>query len=85
MDNQTFLAPLGCSEVTRHDCQQQLLILHEPWPVFLYVGFYPSLSLILIIRNPKVTSKSWGMGVCGPNCNFWSFCLILGVAWLSKD
>ena len=70
MDSQTFLAPLGCSEVTRHDSQQQLSILHEPWPVFLHVGFYPSLSLILIIKNPKVTLRAEGWAFVGQTVTF---------------
>ena len=28
--------------------------------------------------------RSWGVGVCGPNCNFWSFLLISGVDRLIK-
>ena len=34
MDSWTFLAPLGCPEVTKPGQQQWLSVVHEPWPVF---------------------------------------------------
>ena len=33
------------------------------------------LSSFLIINTPTDISRSWGIGVCGPHCDFWRLCL----------
>ena len=35
-------------------------------------------------NTSRATSRSWGMGICEPNCNFWSFRLISGADCLIK-
>ena len=59
MDSWTFLAPLGCPEVTRHGRQQWLSVVHEPWPVFS-----PAFPLELglnywILQGPLPGVEAW--------------------------
>ena len=56
----------------------------SPGLLFSYWILSSSLAWSQLLSIPNVTSMSWGKGVYGFNCNFWSFHLISGSQWLIK-
>ena len=74
-----FLGPLGLS----WGCKTWLTVMGTSlaWALACLLSHQvlsSSLAWSQLSNIPKATFRSWGIGVCGPNCNFWSFLLISG-------